>query len=341
MGYGYTSDTEERRGFIDKSKILQYVTEEEIFSMVCGYIPKEFEYVTSPFRKDTKPGCWFERRGDTLRFIDFGRKNNYFPDCFDAVQRYFDLPNFYRTLEFIYDNLIAGHERVPLNDTPRQTHEDKEKVIIGITTRNFTKEDADFWMPYGISRQNLIDDNVFPVSTYSMKNTKKGDFITRVKEPCYAYTEFAESRKKLYFPKSPKEYRFITNCTQNDIGGIEHLPLYGEQLIISKAYKDYRVIKNYGRNVVWFQNEGMTPEDHLLFQLVKRFDRVIVLFDNDQTGQAEALSLSEKINEKYPRKSRPLWIPEKFRNESLTDPSDLRKAYGNQSVLDFFKNYLI
>ena len=95
MGYGYTSDTQEKRGFINKSKILQYVTEEEIFSLVFGYLPREFEYATSPFRVDTTPGCWFERRGDTLRFIDYGATNKFFPDCFAAVQSYFKISNFF------------------------------------------------------------------------------------------------------------------------------------------------------------------------------------------------------------------------------------------------------
>ena len=50
MIFNYSED--EKRGFIDKDDILKYVSEEDIFELVFGFKPKEFDYVTSPFRND-------------------------------------------------------------------------------------------------------------------------------------------------------------------------------------------------------------------------------------------------------------------------------------------------
>ena len=52
-----TDDIEVKK-FLDKDKILEIVSEEDIFEMIFGFKPKEFDYVTSPFRQDNKPGCW-------------------------------------------------------------------------------------------------------------------------------------------------------------------------------------------------------------------------------------------------------------------------------------------
>ena len=58
--YGYESDALIKRGFIDKKIILEFVSQEEIFSLVFGFLPEDFQYVTSPFRpSDRSPGCWF------------------------------------------------------------------------------------------------------------------------------------------------------------------------------------------------------------------------------------------------------------------------------------------
>ena len=74
--FNRTTDDIVESGFISKDKILEYVSQEDIFQLVFGYKPIEFEYVTSPFREDTNPGCWFEIDLNTnkLRFTDYYSK---------------------------------------------------------------------------------------------------------------------------------------------------------------------------------------------------------------------------------------------------------------------------
>lgn len=337
MGYGYVSDKQEEIGFIDKTKILKYVTEEEIFSLVFGYAPKEMEYVTSPFRIDSNPMCYFERRGDNLRFIDFADPaTKMFPDCFDAVQRFYNLPNFYQSLKFIYQKLIKNKELTPI---PERKTVERERVIIDIISRKFITDDASFWQPYQISRQNLIDDLVFPVSRVIVTNSKHGDYSERVRTICYAICGFPENRKKLYYPYTTGRKRFITNCTNDDIGGISSLPPYGRQLIISKSYKDWRVLRNQGKNSIWFQNEGVIPDADLLASIVKRFTRIIVLYDNDTQGMSSSVDISHFINSMFPGKARPLWLPESLKPMGITDPSDLIQAKGKTELNRFLETY--
>lgn len=322
----FQSDNIDRRGFINQNTILEYVTQEEVFELVFGYKPSEYNYVTSPFRKDTSPGCWFERASSNsgkLRFIDYGNDVGKPMDCFDAVQTYFKIPNFYLTLEYVYEQLIKGKS---LQGEKRiQKMVEKKEVLINFDSRTFLNKDGKFWgNRYEISRQNLIDDKVFAVNKFHLMNTKSGDHSSRCYDLCYAFTDFiTPGKKKLYFPYREGKFRFITNCGKNEIGGLSSLAPFGNQLIITKSYKDWRVLTNNGKYAIWFQNEGMIPDIDVLLPIIKRFNKVIVWFDNDQQGMIASQVISNLINSYFPGKSTALWLPERMNSIGISDPSDL------------------
>lgn len=338
----FNSDDLDRRGFIDRNVILDYVSQEEIFQLVFGYLPEEYVYVVSPFRRDKNPGCWFERTSSysgKLRFVDFANDFNKPMDCFDAVQKYFQISNFYLTLEFIYERLIKGKNRVAERRIAPSIIPDKERVSILFDSRKFQNRDADYWKKYEISKQNLISDKVFAVNKYYLTNTKVGNVTSRCYDICYAYTEFEEGRKKLYFPYREGKKRFITNCNKDDIGGLYSLPPFGNQLIITKSYKDWRVLVNNGKYAIWFQNEGMRPSESKLMNIVKKFNKVIVFFDNDEQGIKSSQIISENINSHFPSKSSPLWLPESLNERGISDPSDLIYKEGRPVLQQFLYKF--
>ena len=345
--FPYSSDSPDIRGYIDKDNILETYDEEDIFSLVFGYRPKLYTYVTSPFRQDGTPNCWFNIcPSGKLRFVDFANTNTLYGvkmhnmDCFDAVRVFYRIPNFYMALRFIAKNL--SHKGT-LPDRRRKQDpsvRERRKVELSFTGRNFIPTDRDYWLPYGIHSDHLMEDNVFPVSRILMRNTRNGDVDKLLKETCYALTGFGE-RIKFYFPYRHGNDRFISTCTQDDVGHVDALPPYMDQLIITKAYKDRRVVLNTGRWSVWNQNEGMEPHDEHLFPLVKRARRVIVLYDNDRQGIASSIKLSDRINSEFPRKARPLWLPEHLLDQGIKDPSDLRKEKGESELEGFLKYNMV
>ena len=87
--------------YLDVHKdILAYVNELDIFEYVFGFRPREFEdYIASPFRDDSSPGCWFSTTLDgKLKFIDWGsqrlikgkglKENIKLKELFDIKQKY-------------------------------------------------------------------------------------------------------------------------------------------------------------------------------------------------------------------------------------------------------------
>lgn len=348
-GYNRTSDNIAESGFINKDKILEYVSQGDIFQLVFGFKPVEFEYITSPFREDNSPGCWFEIDLNTnkLRFTDFAdtrvikgvKMSNI--DCFDSVMIYFGLANFYKTLEFIKAKLIDGkdikHDIVhKIYTKPKKIV--KKKVKILMNTRDFLIIDRNFWqLRYNISKQNLIEDKVFPISKFKLFGTKTGDHLFRTNDIAYAYTEFKSDNKKIYRPKQSGKKRFITNCNADDVGGMNTNITAGRLLVITKSYKDYRVLRNQGLNVRWLQNEGMFPKSEEFWSLIKNFDKVVVFFDNDPAGIKAAMDLVDLINFPAGNKARSVNLPIELLTQGISDPSDLIHKRNEQELINFLK----
>lgn len=348
--FNRTTDKIVESGFISKDKLLEYVTQEDIFQLVFGFKPVELEYITSPFREDNNPGCWFEIDLNTnkLRFTDFAdtrvingvKMSNI--DCFDSVMVYFGLPNFYKTLEFIKARLIDGksvkHDIVhKIYKKPKKKV--KKRVKILMNTRDFIIKDKIFWENrYGISKQNLIDDKVFPIKKFKLFDTKTGDHMFRTDDIAYAYTEFESGNKKIYRPKKKGSRRFITNCSAEDVGGMNTSIKSGRLLIITKSYKDYRVLRNLGLNVRWLQNEGMFPTGDAFWNLITSFDKVVVFFDNDEAGIKASYDLVELINFTEINKASSLYLPTDLLSKGISDPSDLVHKRNQQELINFLKH---
>jgi hypothetical protein len=328
---------------ITKEYILSKVKQEDIFQMVFGYPPKEYIYVKSPFRVDGSAGCYFEWYKNTLYFIDWTvpskRRHR---DCFNAVQEILGL-NFYQALHTI--NL---HFRLSLAKSSSKLQVDlaniegssvnKEKKMHNITFKarpfNSTK-DREFWLKYGINRENLIEDNIFPIVWYKIYSKKLKTYVViRPSTRTYCIGTFS-NRMKIYSPDIKGRGKWITNCTQNDIGGLGELVTTGDILVIAKSYKDYRVLKNQKLVSIWFQNEGMIPSLDLLIPIVSRFKKVYVFFDNDKAGLKAATKVCLVINEILPERASPISLPLFLLEEDIKDPSDLFHKKGEAHLTQF------
>lgn len=328
-------------GYIDKEEILSYVTQEDIYELVFGFKPQEGDMVCSPLREDTRPGCWFAWYGDKLRFQDFG-SNDYTRgkirtsfDCFDVVQKFYNFSNLYKTLKFIREKLILGKSTIQI---PKKVTKSVEKfeTQIDYTTRPFSLKDMYYWKSYGISSKDLMEDGVKAIRNFTIK-TIKGVNTVHINAIAYAYTDFINRRVKIYLPYETGRYRFITNCKNNDIGNIKNLPLSGNSLVITKSYKDHRVLRNMGvENVVWFQSEKIFPNYDILYALCDRFKHITVFFDNDRTGMEEGKKLTEMINNMFTDKATQIWIPNHINNKSK-DPADLYKHEGEECLKQVLK----
>lgn len=326
----FQDDNIEVKSYIDKKTILQYVSEEQLFEHVLGFIPKEYDYICSPLRVDNNPGAYFQRglHSNKLLFVDYADSfcNTY--DCFAFIQRYYNLSGFFETLQFIQHHIIEKNnlEKTHINLSSKVENQRKSAELI-IETRPFNRTDGIYWDKFGISKGNLMDDKVFPVQKIFLKNGRKGNKTIPVYTKCYAFTDFPENRKKLYFPYKKGRYRFLSTCTRNDVN-TENMDRTTKQLVISKSYKDYRVLKNLGVNNIWFQNEGAFPEN--LQEIVEGFKDVVIFFDNDEAGINAANKLNLLINN-----SRVVHFDTALLAKGIKDPADMYASKGVEALKSF------
>src|SRR5690606_21693715 len=130
-----------------------------------------------------------------------------------------------------------------------------------------------------------------------------------------------------------ERYKWLGNFKANDIGGVKTLPPKGDKLIITKGYKDYRVLKNYNFNSIWYQSEKIFPSIDVITSIINRFDEVIILFDNDKVGMQYSLKVLDILKVVHPN-VRCTFINPKL---NIKDISDL-KHKGNKNDFNNFIN---
>ena len=331
--YGYAEHIS-----LTQEQILSRVTEKDIFGILVKepILEGKDHLYKAPYRNDEHANCWFETYNNNLYFIDFANIGKKTFGCFVFIQESLKL-SFAQTLRYIHDYFhLENCEILPVIPTENSciARSPRDKRIT-YAERPFENKDKRFWSKYGISRQNLIDDGVKAISMYRYMSKKYREYFI-VTSYCYAYTDFPEGKLKIYNPfTEDKLAKWLTNCTQHDVGGIRHLPDTGSLLIITKSYKDWRVLKNLGYVCVWFQNEGMMPNNEILIDLCARFTRIIVWFDNDSAGLGNGLAVTSFLNGIVPNKAKFLSLPPVLLQEHIKDPSDFYAAKGEQALREF------
>lgn len=331
-------------------EIFKRVSQEEIFGIFIEeeiLLDKEKLYC-APYRDDQNGDCYFENYDDTLWFVDF-TMNPPPMDCIDFISKVIN-ESYVDALKYINnhfslglgDNFGAPKEEV--YEVEIKKVEIKKSLLreikpIIILSRPFENRDRIFWEPYGITKDNLIEDKVLPIKLYRF-TSRKGDICTVTPfDITYAYTDFPDNKVKIYRPHGDKLSKWLTNCTQNDVGGLNELPESGDLLIITKSYKDYRVLKNKKLNCIWFQNEAVIPNSQILKDLTERFKRIVVWFDNDVTGLTNGKYVRDIINSYKGGICTYIFLPPVLFIEGIKDPSDLIHKKGDQELIEFLQKH--
>lgn len=331
--------------------ILNEVSEEDIFKIIIKepILKDKGALYRAPYREDSNPDCYFENYNGVLSFVDFADYQSS-KNCFMFLQRVLKLTH-NEVLQYIYGhfNLGSGDGKFRLKDKQENDHVEEEKLVksfkertITYLPREFGYKDKKFWSQYGISKENLIKDGVIPIQMYR-STSKHGKYFTiACMDEAYAYTKFTTlkgklkpNKVKIYRPYANKEAKWFTNCNQNDVGYLEELPEKGDLLIITKAYKDCRILKNFGIVSCWVQAEGIFPNREILQNLCARFKKIMIWFDNDSTGIAHSARLVSVLNDIESNKATLIMLPPKLLKESVKDPSDFYAKKGKEETIKF------
>ena len=278
---------------ITKDRILELVSQEEIFRRYLVLDPVPGVRYRSPLRDDTHPTCGFAySKSGVLYFRDFS--GHFWGDCFDVVQKMYSC-SFIQSLNIIskdFDLFKYGwtNRKSHVNGTDSKLPRKKvERKLITYSKREWTADDTQYWGQYNLNLSRIENRfRVEPASWIYIGGEPVYGYSPA--DPAYVYNIGGDARTA-YFPKRPKS-RFLTNHSY--VQGLSLLPETGNLCVITKSYKDVMCFDSLGLYAVAPQGEGNRIDSDLASNLAMRFSNIVILYDFDYTGVRGANTLRRR-----------------------------------------------
>lgn len=303
--------------------ILSKVSEYDIYASYLGKFKVGMIY-NSPFRKDNNPsfGIFFSKRANKLLFKDHGTG-----ECGNVI-KFVQLFTGITDYQGILDDIVKRMNIT--NDTQfvsSKHYISTTETVIGVVRQDFTQTDINYWSQFHISLNTLKHFDVSSIKYYLCNGVVKG--IYKDENPMYAYKVY--NNFKIYRPLGDKYTKWRNNLKETDIQGYKQLPKTGDICIITKSLKDVMCLYEMGIPAVSPSSESTFIPDKALQDILKRFKRVLILFDRDIAGVKNSRKISLKtglngffINKKYNAK----------------DISDAVKCNGFEEIQNWLKKEL-
>lgn len=266
--------------------ILSKVTVYDIYSHYIGEF-KVGQIYKSPFRKDKNPSfaIFYSKKSNTLLFKDHGTG-----ECGDIIRfvsLYTGISNYNDILNNIVEQLkITTKTKLDIT----KQYISHVETVVGVVRQPMTDIDIAYWSQFNISISTLKKFKVDSIKYYLCNGVVKG--IYKEDNPMYSYKVY--DHFKIYRPLGEKHIKWRTNLTEYDIQGFEQLPKKGDLLVITKSLKDVMCLYEMGISAIATPSESSFIPDDVLDALLKRFKRVIILFDRDVTGMKQSRKYSLK-----------------------------------------------
>lgn len=302
---------------LSKEEIENRVDELEIMQKYYGKEIRFKKAVPSPFRKDKNPSFNFFQIKGKIFFKDMATGQA--GDCYNYVMLKFNI-SFWDALKVIDQDFALGlFKGDPVNRKPVIYENIKPEKYSGetqitIVRQSFNRNDFLYWKQFGINLQVLAFYNVVACEIVYIN-----DYIpiryTR-NQPVYAY--LLNNNIKIYRPLSAKKNRFRNNCNNNDVQGLMQLPKSDTELIITKSMKDVMTLHGLGYSAIAPQSESSYIAEDVIEELINKFDKFYVFFDNDFDKEENwGRILGKKMTEHY--NALQIEIPTDYASKDISD----------------------
>ena len=300
---------------LHSEKILEKITAYDIFKYYCTNFKEVDKKFCSDLREDNSPSVSITTWNDRLWYKDFGHPEHSF-DCFSYVATKFSC-NFITALGIIDNDFnlnlssiknstlyTMGVKGIHYNVQPKV----KRMTRIKKRVRPWMQKDAEFWSKYGISKKTLCKFAVLPIDYYWINyNRFKCDL---------SYAFEIGNKYKIYSPYD--DTKWISNTRSGNVQGWAQLPDKGPIVVITSSLKDVMCLYELGYAGVALQSEMQMPEEKFIKTLNKRFEEVIIFYDNDfDNVNNPGQEMAEKICDKFALRN--ICIPVRFGVKDISD----------------------
>ena len=297
---------------IVKEDIIEKVSEYDIFNNYCENFEEVDKSFCSTLRADDNPGCRiYTNNNGELRYKDWGGEQHF--SCWDYVMYKFNC-SYHEALNIIAcDFGIINNKKVNVepkflissNLSTVMVKPVREKSFITIVSQPFNIVDYKYWQQFGIDFNTLEEYEVVAAKAVYLytRNGKRYVLEYSKSNPCYAYKFVKDgvTSYKIYWPLSPDKKRkwLFSGGVADNIEGFDQLPYHGETLILTKSLKDCMCYNMLGYPAISLQGEANKLEQDLVTKLLKRFDRIIVNYDEDEEGIRASIRIKNQYDLEY------------------------------------------
>lgn len=321
---------------ITKQYLLDRASQETYLEYYLG-IPVKKGLFKSPLRTDNNPTCSFYRnRSGDIILKDFS--GAFYGNFISVVMYKYNL-TYYRALRQIATDFGYIHSPKykknpkPVTVSTSEFKESKE-ANIQVEIQEYSKEELDWWMQFGITEEILKKFRVFSCKTIFLN----GNFFTSSTKnyPIFGYYRGKNENEtelwRIYFPFHKKnEFKFLSNWRSFLLQGSKQLPKEGDLLVITKSMKDVMCLYSLGITAIAPISENLFLTESQFSKLKNRFKRIIVFYDNDLPG----IHNMNKIRKSFDVEC--VWIP---RSYGAKDISDFHKMYGGEKTKELIQQCL-
>tara|TARA_R110001606_G_scaffold48718_4_gene123537 strand:+ start:671 stop:1645 length:975 start_codon:yes stop_codon:yes gene_type:complete len=260
---------------------------------------------------------YLDTNRNEYRYKDFSTGNQ--GSKVDIVQALFDLSYSQALFRIVEDHNTYIRENGTMDDieyVPVAKYQ-----VDYIKNREWTENDAEYWLQYNIGTTLLNTFNVKPIEYYTMVKENVDDIskITITNLMIYGYYDKHGDIYKIYQPKQKKR-KFIK--TKKYLQGLDQLTYNKKYLVICSSLKDALCVLsfNLGVEVIAPDSENTMIKPYIIQNLLSKYKKVVCLLDNDEAG----LIAMEKYKKIYKIDSVHL--------KSEKDISDAVAKYGAEAV---------
>ena len=286
---------------VTRELLLSKNSQETYFEHYLG-VPVKKGLFRSPsvIRSDANPTCsFYKNKNNILMYKDFAGPTFDFIGC---VMYLFNC-NYYNALRIIAHDFNI----IPIADIPRNPPkiqytntvlEKTSKSRIEVELKEFSEKELKWWEGFGISKNTLKKFQVYSVKSIFLN----GIYFSSSSEssPIYGYYGGTASDGaelwRLYMP-TKRNYRFLSNWSQEMIQGSKQLPKSGEFVVITKSMKDVMSLYEFGITAIAPNSENLFLTEPQYNKIKSRFNQVYLLYDRDLPGVKSANKIRKKFKE--------------------------------------------
>lgn len=272
---------------ITKELLLKYNSEETYMQTYLG-IPVKKGLQVSPLRNDKKPtASFFRNKSNDLIFHDFD--GSFYGNFISVVMHLYNC-SYYIALKIIANDFgileSKGYEKhakdIKISEV---TFVEKQSTSnIQVQIKDFTTKELDWWGSFGIGQKTLKKYHVFSCAASFLN----GFYFesSSASSPMFGYYGGKKNEMELWriYMPNKRTYRFLSNWNSNFLQGAKQLPVKGDNLIITKSLKDVMALYELNISAVAPCSENIIISPSQFDRLHKKFDNIIVLYDNDLAG---------------------------------------------------------